>query len=551
MAAWLSVVPWHAEAAHAEAAALEAPYVRMLEALRRDTSVRPYAPAVHPVATVYNREAVVPPQCYTRTEARFNACYVCHQDALPDRENVMNDADLQAAYSFSDLGRTNHWRNLFEDRRERVARIGDEEILRYIAQDNYSALAPRLRAADFQGWIPDLANLHLGADAFDGEGFARDGSRWVAFNYKPFPSTFWPTNGSTDDVMIRLAAPFRTGANGEYSRDVYLANLAVLEAAIKGRAEITCPPIDETRCERDLDGDGALGVIQRITRVDAFVGAARHVPVERHLYPEHTEFLHTVRYLDTSGGGEIGGSRRLKEVRYMRKWRAYPKAVYARRYQEEAFEKEAGNLPGYQNIGDHGLDNGSGWSLQGFIEDPAGRLRVSTYEENLFCMGCHNSIGTTIDKTFSFGRKVDGAEGWRYIELRGMPDAPNVGEERGEILTYLQRVGGGSEFRHNEEMSGRWFRPDGSVDEHAVRAADVYTLLTPSVRRALDLNKAYRTIVEDQDFIFGRDATLVPPANVYREVDPERAPTLPEDRRFRWNIVLDWARAAPAPRRAP
>jgi hypothetical protein len=239
----------------------------------------------------------------------------------------------------------------------------------------------------------------------------------------------------------------------------------------------------------------------------------------------------------------------MKEVRYMRKWKAYSKPVYARRYQLESFDKEAGNLPGYQNIGHHGLDNGNGWAIQGFIEDARGRLRVGTFEENLFCMGCHNSIGSTIDKTFSFPRKVDGAEGWRYIDLRGMPDAPNRGEQRGEIAVYLERVGGGSEFRHNEEMFARWFQPDGTLDHKRVAAArDVYELITPSRGRALLLNKAYRTIVEDQDFIHGRDATVKPPQNVYDRIDNEKTPTLPASRTFTWNMLLDWQRASQPPR---
>jgi len=58
----------------------------------------------------------------------------------------------------------------------------------------------------------------------------------------------------------------------------------------------------------------------------------------------------------------------------------------------------------------------------------------------------------TIDKTFSFARKRDGVPGWGYLALRGMPDAPNRGERRGEIATYLERVVGGSEFRSNPEM---------------------------------------------------------------------------------------------------
>ena len=516
-------------------------HVQLLEALRTNTAVVPPALSAHPVSAVYNREAIVPPQCYTRTEGTFNPCYVCHQDPIRERENVMADADLQKAYSFSDLGMTNHWKNLFEDRTERVAKISDSEILNYIRQDNYSELAPRLREAGFKGWIPDLANLQLGPAAFDGEGFAKDGSHWVAFNYKPFPSTFWPANGSTDDVMIRLPEKFRTDKSGAYSRDIYKANLAILEASIKGTDAIRALSIDERVVGRDLNHDGKLGVVERIVNIDSFVGAAEDVYRGTFLYPAGTEFLHTVRYLGIADNGEIGVSTRMKEVRYMKKWRAYSKPVYARRYQLEGFEKEAGNLPGYQNLGEYGLDNGNGWAIHGFIEDRAGRLRASTFEENLFCMGCHNSIGSTIDKTFSFARKMEGRPGWGYINLKGMPDAPTKGETRGEIATYLERAGGGSEFRNNIEMFERWFNRDGTLNrEKVARARDVYELITPSRERALALNKAYRTIVEDQDYIHGRDAVLTPPVNVYSSIDNATTPTLPEARLFRWNILLDW-----------
>jgi hypothetical protein len=438
---------------------------------------------------------------------------------------------------------TNHWKNLFEDRSERVAKISDEWILDYVGQDNYTELAPRLKAADFKGWIPDLAQLHLGAEAFDTEGFAKDSSHWVAFNYKPFPSTFWPTNGSTDDVMIRLAKPFRSDPDGNYSRDIYAVNLAIAEAAIKGVSTIGCLPVSEAAVGRDLDGDGELGTARRIAAVRGWVGAAEGAFFETHLYPPGTEFLHTVRYLGIGSDGRITVSRRMKEVRYMLKARGYPKLIYARRYQLEEFEKEAGNLPGYQNLRAMGLDNGNGWAVQGFIEDRKGRLRANTHEETFACMGCHNSIGSTIDKTFSFARKVDGAKGWKYIDLIGMPDAPNKGETKGEIHTYLQRVGGGSEFRHNKEMIARWLRSDGTPDEEKLaKAGDVYELITPSPKRALTLNKAYRTIVEDQDYIFGRDAIVRPPKNVYEKVDNTTAPKLPPDRIFDWNIILDWPR---------
>lgn len=516
-------------------------FQELLDHLKTLDGVLPMVPEVHPLYTVSNAEAVVPPQCYTRTEARANPCYVCHQDAIPGRENRMNDRDLQVAYSFSDVGMTNHWKNLFEDRSERVAAITDEEIRSYIAGDNYSELPGRLREAGFQGYIPDLENLHLGAAAFDEEGFAKDGSHWVAFNYKPFPSTFWPTNGSTDDVMIRLAEPYRNTKEGKFSSDIYKANLAILEAAIKGVDRMGCLPVDEKVIGRDLDGDGVLGTAREIREVENWVGAAEGEFFDTHLYPQGTEFLHTVRYIGVGEDGTIGVSTRMKEVRYMWKVKPYVKSMYARKYDLEAQEKEAGNLPGYVSIGQHGLDNGNGWAIQGFIEDRKGRLRFLTHEENFSCMGCHNSVGSTIDKTFSFARKPDGAEGWGYIDLRGMFDAPSKGETTGEIELYLTRAEGGSEFRNNEEMAARWFKPDGTADpEKIAKARDVYELITPSPERAMVLNKAYRTIVEDQDYIYGKDAVLVPPANVYDRIDNQSSPTLPEDRTYDYNIILDW-----------
>ena len=510
--------------------------------LREGSRVVPQRPPVHPLHTVYNREAVIPPMCYTRTEGQHNPCYVCHQSRVPGRPNEMDDFALQLAYSFSEVGLTNHWRNLFEDRSTRVAAISDEAILAWLSRDNYSGLDDRLREADFGGYVPDLENLQLAAAAFDEEGFARDGSQWVAFNYKPMPSTFWPTNGATDDVMIRLGEPFRTTQSGEPSRDVYKANLALVEANIKGLDSISVARLDEAAVGTDLNGDGVLGAIDRITRMDAYVGAAARALKLPFLYPIDTEFLHSVRYVGVDDQGEIYNPPRMKELRYMRKrWSTSVPQLFEA-YEQEKHDKYVGNLPGYLDRGDHGLDNEMGWVLVGFIEDRLGQLRLANYEETLFCMGCHTSVGATIDSTFSFARKIDGAPGWGYVDLRGMPDAPTVGETRGEILTYLERAGGGGEFRSNPEMEARWFASPSVVDVEKVAAArDVYELITPSRERALTLNKAYRVIVEDQDFIYGRDATVTPPPNVYDVVDNMQAPTLPPDRVYRWDIRLDWS----------
>ncbi len=494
-------------------------------------------------SSAFNAEAPIPPQCYTKTAGQFNPCYVCHQNPVSGRENTMSDGSLQIAYAFSDVGMTNHWLNLFEDRTEKVNNITDEEIMAWVDQDNYSALAPKLKNEEFKGWIPDLDNLELGAEAFDQEGFALDDSQWIAFNYKPFPSTFWPTNGSTDDVMIRLPEAFRNNTSNEYSRDVYKTNLAILEANIKGLNKISVSNINEKLIGKDLNKDGKLGKVNLITDLSNYVGAAKDKFKEPYMYPEGTEFLHTVRYLGFDENNEITYSKRMKEVRYMKKWKDYFRKTYEREYDLENMNKELGRLPNYHLIGDWGLDNGFGWSISGFIEGGNGELRELSYEENLFCMGCHTSIGSTIDKTFSFARKVDGASGWGYIDLKKQHDAPTIGNERGEIEVYLERVGGGGEFRSNPEMFNRWFNSDNTVNYSALRSAkNLYDIIVPSNERAIELNKAYKVIVDDQDFIFGRDATVTSPINVYEHIDNKTAPTLPTELFFEWDIRLDWAK---------
>ena len=91
-------------------------------------------------------------------------------------------------------------------------------------------------------------------------------------------------------------------------------------------------------------------------------------------------------------------------------------------------------------------------------------------------------------------------------------------------------------------MFARWFNADGTVArERVASAADVYELVVPSVGRALTLNNAYRAIVLEQDYIYGRDAMPEPPANVYTHIDNETAPTLPGEFVYDWDIRLDWS----------
>ena len=47
---------------------------------------------------------------------------------------------------------------------------------------------------------------------------------------------------------------------------------------------------------------------------------------------------------------------------------------------------------------------------------------------------------------------------------------------------------------------------------------DITYLITPSHERALQLNKAYMSLVREQSFAKGRDAVLVPTENVFEEI---------------------------------
>lgn len=469
---------------------------------------------------IYNPESVIPPQCYTKTDGDKNPCYICHQSYTdPLRPNFVKDASLQGNYEFSDEGMTNSWKNLFKDRSKEIQAITDNEIMNWVSQDNYSPFIKKLsNDVTWKGEMPKIMNLAYPKEAFHLNGIAKDGSHWVAYNYKPLPSSFWPTNGSTGDAMIRLPKEFRE-LNGKYSEVVYLNNLALLEQSIKQSKDINSQV--------------------------SYQGDASDVRIEYMLYPQGTEFLHTVRYLGINDDGSIFNAPRMKEVRYMKKAKFKTISALKSSYLIEAKEKKLGQLPQTINIGNRGIDNGFGWIINGYIENAQGELRQQNKQEMAFCNGCHKTLGSTIDQIFSFSRKVEGSAGWGYIDLSKIRDVPNIessgrAESQGEYLTYFQRVGGGDEFRQNSEMLKRWFHADGKVNTMAVESIDsIYSLITPSKERALALNKAYKLIVDEQSYIFGRDAVLMPAKNVLKRV--EKTIPLEKNHRYIWDIRLNWS----------
>jgi len=510
-----------------------------------------YAYAQPKLYEVANREAPVPPMCYTKTDGVCNPCWTCH--TAQHFSNHAADWTLQAEYAFSDTALTNHWTNLFRDNVAEVSGISDAVALAWIKQDNYAALVTALKArTDFPGYVPDLDF----SKGFDDEGFAVDGSGWRAIRYKPFLGTFWPTNGSTDDVMIRLPSAFRNAAGGQASRAIYKANLAILEASMCGdplmdrlnTASMVTPvePVDEVTAGIDLDGNGVMGTATSVKGLPPrYVGAASGVATARYDYPEGTEFLHTVRYVDPDVPSMI--SARMKEVRYMVKRIRFDDWGTARVYEKEHEAKDNGILPQFSGGVDTGLLNDFGWQLQGFIEDEKGRLRLQSYEEHLFCMGCHGNLGVTVNQTFSFPRKVPGAAGWKYQDIRGIPDVPQRGHTKPETLLYFERACGGDEFRANDEVLAKFYDAPGQPKtQEILRAApggdrDLSYLVFPSRDRALALNKAYMVLVRRQNFDRGRDSVIRAPGNVHQVIENPDAGLEANGRVFSdGRLWLDW-----------
>jgi hypothetical protein len=460
---------------------------------------------------------------------------------------------LQEEYAFSGFALTNRWSNLFKDRRAEAAKISDAQAISYIRQDNYTPLVRALKDnADYPGYRPDL-DFEQG---FDESGFARDGSGWRALRYKPFLGTFWPTNGNTDDVFIRLPAAFSRDGQGRESREIAKLNYAILEAVIcadpallanrNGELAFEVEPVNEAAGNLDLDGNGRLGMTTTVRGIpERFAGEAASIVPDRYKFPLGTEFLHSVRYVDPDAPGMI--ATRMKELRYSRKVRSYDGWGTLRAYEREFNEKSEGVLPFFAGGPEVGLVNSFGWQLQGFIEDEKGRLRLQTRQEHYFCMGCHSSVGVTVDQTFTLARKLPGKAGWRYQNIEGIKDAPQAGHAEPEILTYFTRVGGGDEFRANDEILQRFF-PGGVLNESDVRKAapggteDITYLVAPSRRRAIDLSKAYMALVRRQGFRFGRDTVLRPPQNVFPAIEGNGTTALGQaDKVFTdGTLWLDW-----------
>jgi len=516
----------------------------------------------------HNRAAYVTSQCYTKTKDDagrvHNPCYSCHTTPTPP--NFIDDSTLPTTYAMGGYTQTNRFTNLFKDRTKAVAQISDAQILGYIRVDNYKkgdelALATRLapppkewdvnKNGVWEGYQPDCY-FH-----FDREGFDIDPSGgetgWRAFGYYPFLGTFWPTNGSMDDILIRLPLAFRQDSDGKVSKEIYKINLAIIESLIKEKNITLENPADERLYGVDLDQNGVLSFAHSVVfawkkpsfvegKIGGFtmsyVGVAKHLLESNELliapglYPKGTEFLHTVRYIDIDETNtSVRLSARMKELRYAKKlsWNTYAQLKNAAMSEIKEKSLFPDRLRTITGDSEQGLQTGLGWVYQGFIEDEKGDLRPQNYEETQYCIGCHSGIGVIRDSTFAFGRKFDIThfqKGWYHWSqknggLKGILEPKNE-DSKGEYTLYLQKNGAGDEFRSNEEVKGKFFDTNGTlrVNEAQKIQTDISHLLHPSTTRALELNKSYRVIVEEQSYIYGRDPHTKPLESVYDKVIP-------------------------------
>ena len=502
--------------------------------------------------------AYIVQMCYTKTVDEngkaHNPCFACHVQNRPPNY-VYEDDGLQAAYDFPATAQVNPNSNNFKDFSKAVKKISDEEIIKYVNQSNYFdanrtiILANKLRHLpktwDFNGdgvWSGYIPDCYYN---FDKNGFdhSPDGkpTGWVAFAYMPFLGTFWPTNGSTDDVLIRLDKPFRQLIKSDkFNPTVYKVNLAIVESLIK-RKNISINLVDENMFGVDLNKDGKLDTASQITydwapnkgRYMSYVGYAKTLQEQgllhlaAGLYPEGTEFLHSVRYIKSSPDGNISVAPRMKELRYGKKliWLTY--ADLKNKGSEELKEADlddSNKIETFRGNMETGLGNNLGWVYQGFIENKYGNLRPDSYEETLSCMGCHSGIGVITDSTFAFPRKLDNfRHGWYHWSkkhyLKGIPER-KYSDGTWEFTHYLKLNSSGNEFRTNKEVKNKFFLKDGKFNSSAIERLhkDVSELLYPSYKRAIMLDKAYRAIVETQLFIDGKAAHIKPLKNVYKSV---------------------------------
>lgn len=468
-----------------------------------------------PYKASHNEEPNIPPQCWIETGyGTQNACKYCHTDYLTMARhgNAFDIGEDQILYSFPSpsLNRI-LWRNIIlpGEIGERLAAEGigfpDPEDVAYVRSDNWRSTFALARGKGNDEWInleepespwvlfPALNPDHLfpfdpvdptgsGAHGYvDTEGFVRDEQAgytgWRAINFFPY-TIFTPLTGSVSGIYIRLPKAFLT-QDGKPDLEVYKQNLDLLERNIKNlRPEET-----------------------------AYYGDASEVEVKKGFYPVGTEFAHPLHYSDLAADGQMGTeldgvltggrkdyefpgtrSKRVKEIRYMYKWKEVELEDIAISDEEE---EHAAEFVGREGQG--WVENAGGWILAAYIEDRYGNLRPQTTEELAQCVGCHGNVGNTVDAVWSFQRKLPGEKGWGEMDY-GKYDSGRP------QTTWL------NDYLHQESQMGEL-----GYFYYTVVGANLYGVMPEEIRRdllqygaglaladKLQLNFPLREILDDE-----------------------------------------------------
>lgn len=381
----------------------------------------------------YNEEPEIPAQCWIETNyGTQNACKYCHTDYLAKIQhgNAYPISEDQEVYSFPSPNLNEIlWQNVIYPKNiekrltaEGIA-IPNIEDVEYVRYDNWTPAFEMARGNGQNHCIndqspnsnfilfPALNPNHLypytkenptsnGMHGFiDNQGFVQTENEqytgWRAVNFFPY-TLFTPLTGSVSGIYIRLPEKFMS-TKGEVNIDIYAQNLNILEQNIKNQQ----------------------------FKQKHYVGDASDVKVKKGFYPVGTEFAHPLHYVDLNADGEAGlsidgvvsnnsyqyefpgtRSKRVKEIRYMYKWKDLELKDIEEKDNEDAF----GSYIGAEGQG--WIDNGGGWIIAAFIENRQGRLRPQTTEELSQCLGCHAKVGSTVDAIWSFQRKLPDMEGW-------------------------------------------------------------------------------------------------------------------------------------------
>ena len=424
----------------------------------------------------YNEDPGISPQCWIETSyGTQNACKYCHTDYLTSVQhgNAYPIAEDQILYSFptANLNRI-LWKNIIYPH-EISDRLVSENIeiptpgdYNYVREDNWTPAWQKARGNGNTSWMntdnpdsplalfPALNPQHLfpynendptGGNMhgyIDPEGFVRNEqdefTGWRAINFFPY-AIFTPLTGSVSGIYIRLPEKFMTN-DGKFSTELYKENLELLEKNIKNLT-----PGKET-----------------------YSGDASKEKIIKGFYPVGTEFAHPLHYVDLLADGKMGTeldglpaddkkdyefpgtrSKRVKEIRYMYKWKDVDLADIAISDEEEEAE-EFELIIGREGQG--WVDNEAGWLLSAYIEDRHGNLRPQTTEELTQCIGCHGNVGNTVDAVWSFQRKLPGNAGWQdmnygnyntaHPEKTKLNDFVHENSEMGELGYFYYTVVG-------------------------------------------------------------------------------------------------------------